>query len=564
MKNKHCNDVSSGAKVEFECDECERKFTTKQGRSRHKTITHKKEKEKKEELMKRARSVQEEKTNSSNICEECSYKCRSKWALKAHIIHKHEGPTSPNEKKPKMSLESRIFSSEVIDDIIQKVVHSIHKEDEVLHKNKTTIEPTADFLTNTAMTLAEMLDGIADQIDDEDVYDDTEEQEELENRLDILRGDEPRNKKPFDDNDVENTLVTLPRKDVEDLRLKLRKLEEINEDFLHKLKNAEEIEKKFENPEKTNYELNQKLKELVAVPKKRESKKGREQPREEFIVIDMETNDDDDDLEQLLRNKENGYTRSNPQSEPQQKKDVYVYDCPGCEKKFHKKDHMQSHLKTHEVRCSYCNEMLKNDKKLEEHTRLKHDEMICHVQCRAGICIMNESRNTQRADSHKCNFCERVFPSKNTLSTHRADVHRSYKPCRDINSCQYQSGCFYSHTPVTLGKFRCFQCGEEFHTKNTMMIHRKIHGGVQECNKFVNNQCDRGKNCWWTHTMKQQVFQKIQENLPPPIQRTVQTPWIQQQQPQMMPQIISNETLVNMLQTMEIELKKIREVLNMN
>ena len=35
--NKHCNDVSSGAEMKFECDECDRKFTTKQGRSRHKT-----------------------------------------------------------------------------------------------------------------------------------------------------------------------------------------------------------------------------------------------------------------------------------------------------------------------------------------------------------------------------------------------------------------------------------------------------------------------------------------------------------------------------------------------
>ena len=59
MKDNQFNDVNSGAIVEFECDECERKFTTKQGRSRHKTVTHKKEIERKEELMKRARSVEE-------------------------------------------------------------------------------------------------------------------------------------------------------------------------------------------------------------------------------------------------------------------------------------------------------------------------------------------------------------------------------------------------------------------------------------------------------------------------------------------------------------------------
>ena len=123
------------------------------------------------------------------------------------------------------------------------------------------------------------------------------------------------------------------------------------------------------------------MKELAAVTKKRESKKGKEQPREEFIVIEMETNDDEEDLEQFIRNKENGYARSNPQSEPQKKKDIYVYDCSGCEKKFNKREHMQSHQKTHEVRCSLCDEMFKNDRKLQEHTRMDHDEMICHIQC---------------------------------------------------------------------------------------------------------------------------------------------------------------------------------------
>ena len=57
MASKHCNDVSSGALVSFECDECERTFTTKQGRTRHKTVTHKKENVKKEEMLKQAQSV---------------------------------------------------------------------------------------------------------------------------------------------------------------------------------------------------------------------------------------------------------------------------------------------------------------------------------------------------------------------------------------------------------------------------------------------------------------------------------------------------------------------------
>jgi hypothetical protein len=54
---------------------------------------------------------------------------------------------------------------------------------------------------------------------------------------------------------------------------------------------------------------------------------------------------------------------------------------------------------------------------------------------------------------------------------------------------------FFSHVPTTLGKVRCYQCGEEFDTKNSMMIHRKIHGEVKECRRLINNQCNRGDNC---------------------------------------------------------------------
>ena len=556
MASKHCNDVSSGALVSFECDECERTFTTKQGRTRHKTVTHKKENVKREEMLKRARSVAE-KTNICNfICEFCSYNSRSTWALKAHVNHKHKEPTSPNEKKPKMSPESkmiRMLSSEIVNDIVSKVVPNTIEEEETVNK-KTTIEPTKDFLTNTAKTLAEMLDNMADKIYDGD---EMEETEELENRLDILRGVKPRNKKNVFDDELENTLITLPLKDVEDLRFKIRNLEEVNEGFIDKLKGVEEIQNKLRCLEKANVQLAQKLKHITENNKKEEPTEN----EAEHIVIEMETNDEEEDIEQLVRNKEKGYTRSNPQSDSQKKVNNHVYDCLGCEKKFNKREHMMSHQKTHEVTCTFCDKRFKTERKLQEHTKYEHDEMICHVQCGRGTCIMNMAgNNPTKETSLKCNFCERTFPSKNALATHRSDVHRTFKPCRDIINCQYQTGCFFSHIPVPLGKVRCYQCGEEFNSTNTMMIHRKIHGEVQECRKMINNQCDRGEHCWWKHSNKKQVFQKEKENLVPPLQKTQQM--MNQPIPMIQEQEKSNQILVKMLKTMDIELKKIKEMLN--
>jgi hypothetical protein len=58
----------------------------------------------------------------------------------------------------------------------------------------------------------------------------------------------------------------------------------------------------------------------------------------------------------------------------------------------------------------------------------------------------------------------------------------------------------------------------------------------------------------------QQVFQKVEENLPPPIQRKQQPPM----KPQMEIQNTPNEILVNMLKTLDSELKKIKAVLKIN
>ena len=543
---KHCNDVSSGAWVEFNCDECDRKFTTKQGRNLHKTVIHKKTKDKKEDIIKRNRSVEDKPAVSNFKCDDCHYSSRSKWALKAHITHKHKEPTSPNEKIPRVNTEV-VEVVEVAEHILSELFQSITE-----HKKKTTIEPTKDFLTNTAETLAEMLDGVPDKIDD--IHEgDNEDSKEFDDILNL------GNKKVVDDN-LEATLVTLPLKDVEELRLKLRNLEDIKEDLTHKLKDMGELSLKIKNLEDSNKKLANKLTDEKN--KNRDHKKNKEPSREQFIVIDMETNDEEENIEQLKSYKESGYSRSSPVSEPQKKRDVNLFECNVCDKKFNKREHMSSHEKTHQVTCSQCDKMLKNDRKLREHVRTDHDEMICHMQCVGGTCTRSETVSPQVENPHKCNFCDNVFPSRNALSTHRSDVHRTYKPCRDITNCQYQAGCYFSHIPVTLGKVRCYQCGEEFNTRNTMMIHRKIHGGVNECRRMITNECFKGDNCWWSHVLNQQVFQKVQENLPPPIQRSQ----LIQQQPQMTETIQNkpNEVLVKMLKEMNTELKKIKEILNLN
>jgi hypothetical protein len=79
------------------------------------------------------------------------------------------------------------------------------------------------------------------------------------------------------------------------------------------------------------------LKESEEKNKNKEPKKNKGQAREEFIVIEMDTNEEEYDVEELVRNKETGYSRINPQSGPQKKKEISTFDCQVCEKKFNKR-----------------------------------------------------------------------------------------------------------------------------------------------------------------------------------------------------------------------------------
>ena len=81
------------------------------------------------------------------------------------------------------------------------------------------------------------------------------------------------------------------------------------------------------------------------------------------------------------------------------------------------------------------------------------------------------------------------------------------------------------------GTIKCYICSELFGNKGAMMIHRKKEhtNVVRVCNLFINNACRYNNNaCWFSHEENsetksneeqaaQPVFQKVQENLEPPL-----------------------------------------------
>ena len=68
------------------------------------------------------------------------------------------------------------------------------------------------------------------------------------------------------------------------------------------------------------------MKESEERHRKKVHKINKEQTREKFIVIDMETNGEDEGIEQLIKNKEIGFSKANPQSEADKRKKMSIFN----------------------------------------------------------------------------------------------------------------------------------------------------------------------------------------------------------------------------------------------
>ena len=164
-------------------------------------------------------------------------------------------------------------------------------------------------------------------------------------------------------------------------------------------------------------------------------------------------------------------------------------------------------LENHVKESGHTAEMLEI-KELDESQKTKNQSQIQKI-----------SPNNQ--SMLKCPFCNELFNSKNTLARHRKDVHPTHKPCRNILNCEFQTECFYSHSPIPDGMMRCYECGEDWNNMNDLMNHRKsAHVGVKPCKKFLSNECRRGEQCWWSHdqrsTQPHVDFPNLSANWAPP------------------------------------------------
>ena len=179
-----------------------------------------------------------------------------------------------------------------------------------------------------------------------------------------------------------------------------------------------------------------------------------------------------------------------------------------CECEFQTNEYFQlkRHLlefKTHRMQLNIRSEQIHIN---DEAKSLQIEEETHHKTNKEDHITELQTKFVFPGDEYKCNFCESLFGSKRQMSRHRKDIHPTYKPCKNIDTCEFNESCYFNHDPIPEGLFRCFQCGENFQIKHLMMIHRKNeHEGVKPCQKFITNKCSRGDNCWWKHEGFQQA-----------------------------------------------------------
>lgn len=105
--------------------------------------------------------------------------------------------------------------------------------------------------------------------------------------------------------------------------------------------------------------------------------------------------------------------------------------------------------------------------------------------------------------------------------------------------CNYaDSMCWWNHAEKVEEKTACFICNKTFETKAKIMLHRKKEHKetVKSCSQFQTSSCRfKEESCWFKHELEdtdshrknvpendeeknhEQVFQKVSENLEPPI-----------------------------------------------
>ncbi|XP_050092805.1 zinc finger protein OZF-like [Anopheles aquasalis] len=170
------------------------------------------------------------------------------------------------------------------------------------------------------------------------------------------------------------------------------------------------------------------------------------------------------------------------------------YICNECGKTFAFRYMLVKHLQQHQTGrerqqfvCEFCAKSCTSEAGLKMH-QVSHDANVTKeppVQCthcsrwyKNKTSLRVHLRRLADTRTHRCEQCEKDFPTKNSLNGHMAYVHGEQKdrfPCPQCDRTFRRRRELTEHTSRHNGTalYECKECGKSFYTSSSYATHRK-------------------------------------------------------------------------------------------
>ena len=268
--------------------------------------------------------------------------------------------------------------------------------------------------------------------------------------------------------------------------------------------------------------------------------------REKHIEIDFSDEESEGEIVSEIKTEEKDPKSTTFKYRPNGMSREKEFNCEECDYQGTRQNELQKHIQLkHDyknlIKCSVCGENFVTDLNFRSHIMSKHteEENSCNEYENQAATEDNIQKHTDLThviiNKIYCRICGEQFLTKGGLMHHRKKEHPAavaYCSNKLNGQCSRSDDmCWWSHVVKTGESKTCYICGKDFKNKNEMMIHRKKEHAsiVKDCEEFIKNQCRYQEDfCWYKHATKEtddeimeiesnQVFQKVSENLKPPI-----------------------------------------------
>jgi hypothetical protein len=198
-----------------------------------------------------------------------------------------------------------------------------------------------------------------------------------------------------------------------------------------------------------------------------------------------------DEEEILLSSKQSGFLRDGPQYQPKSKTAPKTIECEFCDERFSFNNQLENHMNNHgkegDWTCNDCSYQTNKKANLDKHLNItKHSSQ-------------NPKAKSKQENKFICGFCDGTFVAADDLNKHKI-TQKSFKPCKNLPHGQYENDCIFNHEKIETNRLICYECGETFITLKELMLHRKANHKMNECSKFIKNECKfTDSSCWYMH-----------------------------------------------------------------